>query len=71
MIRNQAVAYNLFHDGQESIIARQNARIREGDITTAQAQKEGQLLSNLLKAYDAVELQAKLDALEAVIGGRR
>ena len=46
-------------------------RIREGDRTTAQAQKEGQLLSNLLKAYDAVELQAKLDALEAVIGGRR
>ena len=46
-------------------------RIREGEITTAQAHKEGLLLGNLLKAYDTVEIQTKLDALEAVIGGRR
>jgi len=46
-------------------------RIREGEITTEQARKEGLLLANLLKAYDLVELQTKLDALEAVLGGRK
>ena len=46
-------------------------RIREGEITAAQAQKEGQMLTNLLKVYDMVELQTKLEALENVLGGRR
>lgn len=46
-------------------------RVRAGDITTEQAQKESLILSNLLKAYDTVEVKAKLDALDAVLGGRQ
>ncbi len=45
-------------------------RIRAGEITTEQAQRESTVIANLLKAYDTVEVKAKLDALEAVIGGR-
>lgn len=45
-------------------------RIRSGDITMEQASRESLVLSNLLKAYDAVELKEKLDALEAILGGR-
>ena len=46
-------------------------RIRAGEITTEQAQRESGVLANLLKAYDIVEVKTKLDALEAVIGGRQ
>ena len=46
-------------------------RTRAGDITTEQARNEGALLANLMKAYDISELQTKLDALEAVLGGRK
>lgn len=46
-------------------------RIRAGEVTTEQAQKESTVIANLLKAYDTVEVKAKLDALEAVIGGRQ
>ncbi len=46
-------------------------RVRAGDITNEQAGRESLVLSNLLKAYDAVELKAKLDALEAIVGGRQ
>lgn len=46
-------------------------RVRAGDITTEQAQKESLVLSQLLKAYDTVEVKAKLDELEAIIGGRQ
>ena len=45
-------------------------RLRAGEITTEQAQRESGVLATLLKAYDTVEVKAKLDALEAVIGGR-
>ena len=46
-------------------------RVRAGDITTEQAQKEGAILSQLLKAYDTVEIKSKLDELEAILGGRK
>ena len=46
-------------------------RTRAGDITTDQAQRESLILSNLLKAYDTVEVKAKLDELEAIVGGRQ
>ena len=46
-------------------------RTRAGDITTDQAQRESLILSNLLKAYDTTEVKAKLDELEAIVGGRR
>lgn len=46
-------------------------RVRAGDITTEQAQKESLVLSQLLKAYDTVEVKEKLYKLEAIIGGRQ
>lgn len=45
-------------------------RVRAEEVTPEQASRESLILSNLLKAYDAVELKTKLDALEALIGGR-
>ena len=45
-------------------------RVRAGEVTTEQANRESLILSNLLKAYETVEVKAKLDALEALIGGR-
>lgn len=35
-----------------------------------QANRESTLLANSFKAYDAVELQIKIDALKAIIGGK-
>ena len=46
-------------------------RVRAGEVTTEQAQKEGLLLAQILKAYDEVEIKAKLDKLEAIVGGRQ
>lgn len=45
-------------------------RVRAGETSTEQAQKESAILSQLLKAYDTVEVKAKLDELEAIIGRR-
>lgn len=45
-------------------------RIRAGEVTPEQANKESMVLANLLKAYDTVEVKTKLDELEAIIGGR-
>jgi len=45
-------------------------RVRAGDITTEQAQKEAGVLAHLLKAFEDVELQAKLNSLEAIVEGR-
>lgn len=46
------------------------ARVQAGEISTEQASRESAVLANLLKAYDLVEVKAKLDALEAIVGGR-
>ena len=46
-------------------------RVRAGDITPEQANRESSVIVNLLRAYDIVEVKAKLDALEAIMGGRR
>ena len=46
-------------------------RVRSGETTTEQAQRESMILANLLKAYDTAEVKTKLDALEAVLGGRK
>lgn len=46
-------------------------RVRAGEVPTEQAQKESGILAQLLKAYDTVEVKAKLDELEAIIGGRQ
>ena len=45
-------------------------RLRAGGVTPEQASRESLVIGNLLKAYDTVELKTKLDALEAIIGGR-
>lgn len=42
-------------------------RVKNGDVTTEQANKESVILSNLLRAYDAAELQRKLEGLEAIM----
>ena len=46
-------------------------RVRAGEVTTEQANRESLILSNLLKAYDTVELQAKYEELQAIVGGRQ
>ena len=46
-------------------------RVRSGEVTDEQASRESAVLANLLKAYDTVEVKAKLDELEAIIGGRQ
>lgn len=46
-------------------------RMRAGEVSTEQAGRESLVIGNLLKAYDAVELKTKLEALEAIVGGRR
>lgn len=43
------------------------SRTRAGDITIDQAQRESLILSNLLKAYDIVEVKDKLEKLEETI----
>ena len=45
-------------------------RIRAGEVTAEQASRESLVIGNLLKAYDTVEVKTKLDALEAIVGGR-
>jgi transposase len=45
-------------------------RIRAGEVTTEQASRESLVIGNLLKAYEAAEIKAKIDALEAIVGGR-
>ncbi len=64
--------FNGFVDSKGIVIALGDLldRIRAGEITTEQAQKESGVLSNLLKAYETVELKTKLDALETILRGR-
>ena len=45
-------------------------RIRAGECTAEQASRESLVLSNILKAYDAAEIKARYDALDAIVGGR-
>ena len=45
-------------------------RVRAGEITTEQANRESLILSNLLKAYETVEVKAKLDEIETILGSR-
>lgn len=45
-------------------------RIRNRDINLDQASRETMVITNILKAYETVELKAKLEALEDLVGGR-
>ena len=44
-------------------------RVQAGEITIEQATKESSILGNMLKAYEAQELQKRIEALEAGMGG--
>jgi hypothetical protein len=45
-------------------------RVQSGEVSQEQANRESTILANLLKAYDAVELQAQLDTLKATLDSR-
>jgi hypothetical protein len=45
-------------------------RVRTGEVTPEQANRESTIIANLLKAYDTVEVKEKLNALESLIGSR-
>ena len=45
-------------------------RIRAGALSPDQAGKESLIISNMLKVYETVELQGKIDAIEAVVARR-
>lgn len=46
-------------------------RVRAGDISAEQASRESTVISNLLKAYEQIEIKDKIETLEAIIGGRQ
>jgi transposase len=46
------------------------SRVQAGDVSAAQAGREVAVIGNLLKAYDLIKLQTKLEALDMVLGGR-
>lgn len=45
-------------------------RVRGGDIPSDQAQRETGILVQMIRAFDTVEVKAKVDELEAIIGSR-
>jgi len=45
-------------------------RIRNREINLDQASKEMMVITNILKAYETVELKAKLEMLEDIVGSR-
>lgn len=45
-------------------------RVKAGDVTTEQATRESRVLTDLLKAYETVEVKAQLEELKAVIESR-
>ena len=42
-------------------------RVRAGEVTTEQANRESSIISNALRAYEQTELKTKLEALEAAL----
>ena len=42
-------------------------KVRAGEVTTEQAHREGAVLAQLLKAYDTVEVKAKIEELEILV----
>ena len=42
-------------------------RVRAGEVTAEQANKESIIINNAIKAYEQTEIKEKLDALEAAI----
>ncbi len=46
-------------------------RIRAGEASPGQANRESTVIANLLRAYEQVEIKAQLDTIEAIVGGRQ
>lgn len=46
-------------------------RIRSGEITEQQARQELAAIQSIIKSYDMLELQKRLEALENILGGRQ
>lgn len=68
-------AYQLNKDNIEAkdiVLAYRDllTRVQAGEISEKQAKRESEALANLLSAYDLIEIKAKIDALEAIVGGR-
>lgn len=47
------------------------ARVRRGDITAEQAGQEVKALTSILQAWQAVQTKERIDAIDAILGGRR
>jgi hypothetical protein len=45
-------------------------RIRNRETNLDQATRETMVIANILKAYETVELKAKLETIEGIVGGR-
>ena len=45
-------------------------RIKRGEVTMEQAQKESMVLANILKAFEQDEVATKVANIEAILGGR-
>lgn len=45
-------------------------RVRSGETSTAQANRESLIIGNLLKAYEQTEIKAKLDQIEQLLAER-
>lgn len=45
-------------------------RLRAGEVTPEQAQRESGIIASLLRAYENTEIKAKLDLLESILGRR-
>lgn len=46
-------------------------RTRAGEIPADQAQREGAIIAQLLRAYETTEVKAKLEELELIVGGKQ
>lgn len=46
-------------------------RVRYGEVDEARASKESVILANVLKAYEQTEIKPKIEALEAILEGRK
>ena len=69
------VAYDLNQDADSRDIMKATGdlinRIRRGEISKEQARTESIVLANILRAYNTVEVEEKLEALENIVGGRK
>lgn len=69
----QPIAFNKDNANPQeilNILADLINRVRAGEITDGQARREGVAITNLLKAYETLEVRAKVEFLGALIDAR-